>query len=73
MPFLLNVDLAKRVWFARYLPLLTKQEAIMADNKDFQDPFNVFYFLGFLAAFLAIPLLPATLTLIRVFNGYATF
>ncbi|WP_176703533.1 hypothetical protein [Vibrio splendidus] len=45
----------------------------MADNKDFQDPFNVFYFLGFLAAFLAIQLLPATLTLIRVFNGYATF
>ncbi|WP_373938413.1 hypothetical protein L0990_04600 [Vibrio kanaloae] len=45
----------------------------MADNKDFQDPFNVFYFLGFLVAFLAIPLLPATLTLIRVFNGYATF
>lgn len=49
------------------------KEAIMADNKDFQDPFNVFYFLGFLAAFLMIPLLPATLTLIRVFNGYATF
>ncbi|MEZ9155374.1 hypothetical protein AB4123_15545 [Vibrio sp. 10N.286.52.E2] len=45
----------------------------MADNKDFQDPFNVFYFLGFLAAFLMIPLLPATFTLIRVFNGYATF
>ncbi|CAH7456876.1 conserved hypothetical protein [Vibrio chagasii] len=45
----------------------------MADNQDFKDPFNVFYFLGFLVAFLMIPLLPATLTLIRVFNGYATF
>ncbi|GMM88411.1 hypothetical protein QTO05_13785 [Vibrio fortis] len=45
----------------------------MADNQDFKDPFNVFYFLGFLLTFAAIPLLPATLTLYRVFNGYATF
>ncbi|WP_269472599.1 hypothetical protein [Vibrio taketomensis] len=43
----------------------------MAD-KDFKEPYNIFYFLGFIAALL-IPTLPATLTWIRVFNEYARF
>ncbi|MGR5205592.1 MULTISPECIES: hypothetical protein [Vibrio] len=44
---------------------------IMADN-DVKEPYNIFYFLGFVAVLL-IPTLPATLTWIRVMNGYATF
>ncbi|WP_255091196.1 hypothetical protein [Vibrio aestuarianus] len=43
----------------------------MAD-KDFKEPYNVFYFLGLIAVIL-IPTLPATLTWIRVFNGYSGF
>ncbi len=43
----------------------------MADH-DFQEPYNIFYFFGFIAALL-IPLLPATLTWIRVVNGYSVF
>ncbi|CAM2880643.1 MULTISPECIES: hypothetical protein [Vibrio] len=43
----------------------------MAD-KDFKEPYNVLYFLGFIAALL-IPTLPATLTWIRVFSGYEGF
>ncbi|ROV58803.1 hypothetical protein EGH82_16620 [Vibrio ponticus] len=43
----------------------------MAD-KDFKEPYNIFYFLGFIAVLL-IPTLPATLTWIRVFNGYAGY
>lgn len=43
----------------------------MAD-KDFKEPYNIFYFLGFIAVLL-IPTLPATLTWIRVMNGYAGF
>ncbi|WP_446640732.1 hypothetical protein [Vibrio sp. PNB22_3_1] len=43
----------------------------MADN-DVKEPYNIFYFLGF-GAVLLIPTLPATLTWIRVMNGYATF
>ncbi|MDN3680553.1 hypothetical protein QWZ04_09480 [Vibrio tapetis subsp. quintayensis] len=34
-----------------------------------QDPYNIFYFIGFIAVLL-IPTLPATLTLFQVFNGY---
>ena len=37
-----------------------------------QEPFNIYYFLGVVAVLL-IPTLPATLTWIRVFNGYAGF
>lgn len=48
-----------------------KEKQPMAD-KDFKEPYNIFYFLGFIAALL-IPTLPATLTWIRVFNGYAGF
>ncbi|MDF4403751.1 hypothetical protein P3471_14340 [Vibrio parahaemolyticus] len=44
---------------------------IMAD-KDFKEPYNIFYFLGFIAVLL-IPTLPATLTWLRVMNGYAGF
>ncbi|MCG3729859.1 hypothetical protein [Vibrio cincinnatiensis] len=43
----------------------------MAD-KVFKEPYNVFYFLGFIAALL-IPTLPALLTWIRVANGYSGF
>ncbi|AIV06317.1 membrane protein [Vibrio harveyi] len=43
----------------------------MAD-KDFKEPYNIFYFFGFIAVLL-IPTLPATLTWIRVLNGYAGF
>jgi hypothetical protein len=42
---------------------------IMAD-KEFKEPYNILYFLGFIAV-LMIPTLPATLTWLRVFNGYA--
>ena len=43
----------------------------MAD-KEFKAPYNVLYFLGFILALL-VPTLPATLTWIRVVNGYAGF
>ncbi len=43
----------------------------MADQ-DFKEPYNIFYFFGFIAALL-IPTLPATLTWIRVLNGYAGY
>ncbi|MEI8671356.1 hypothetical protein P4S52_04520 [Vibrio sp. SA48] len=43
----------------------------MADQ-DFKEPYNVFYFLGLITVIL-IPTLPATLTWIRVFNGYSGF
>lgn len=49
----------------------TLEKLIMAD-KEFKEPYNVLYFLGFIAALL-IPTLPATLTWIRVVNGYAGF
>ncbi len=42
----------------------------MTDN-NFKEPYNIFYFLGFLAVFL-IPLTPAIVTWLRVFNGYET-
>jgi hypothetical protein len=41
----------------------------MAD-KEFKEPYNILYFLGLIAV-LMIPTLPATLTWLRVFNGYA--
>lgn len=44
---------------------------VMSDQ-EFKEPYNIFYFLGFIAALL-IPTLPATLTWIRVMNGYAGF
>ena len=44
----------------------TKTEAIM--EKDFKDPYNVFYFIGFLLALL-LPTLPATLTWIKIISG----
>ncbi|WP_170961611.1 hypothetical protein [Vibrio genomosp. F6] len=47
-------------------------EELMADNETFNEPYNIFYFLGLVAALL-IPTLPATLTWIRIFNGYAVF
>ena len=43
----------------------------MADE-NFKEPYNIFFFWGFIAVLL-IPPLPATLTWIRVFNGYAGF
>ncbi|SEG43610.1 hypothetical protein SAMN04488244_11425 [Vibrio hangzhouensis] len=43
----------------------------MSDT-EFKEPYNIFYFLGFIVALL-IPTLPATLTWIRVLNGYAGF
>ncbi|WP_284677110.1 hypothetical protein [Vibrio methylphosphonaticus] len=43
----------------------------MSDT-EFKEPYNIFYFLGFIAVLL-IPTLPATLTLFRIMNGYATF
>lgn len=48
-----------------------KRRISMAD-KVFKEPYNVFYFLGFIAALL-IPTLPALLTWIRVVNGYSGF
>lgn len=41
-------------------------------NQEFKEPFNIYYFLGVLVM-LSIAILPATLTWIRVLNGYATF
>ncbi|WP_158120493.1 hypothetical protein [Vibrio metoecus] len=41
-------------------------------NHEFKEPFNIYYFLGVVAVLL-IPTLPATLTWIRVLNGYDTF
>jgi hypothetical protein len=49
----------------------TSEKKPMAD-KEFKEPYNVFYFLGFIAVLL-IPTLPATLTWLRVMNGYAGF
>ncbi len=43
----------------------------MADE-NFKEPYNVLYFLGFIAA-LIIPTLPATITWLRVFSGYEIF
>ncbi len=44
----------------------------MMEEQNFTEPYNIFYFLGFIAV-LSIPTLPAILTWIRVFNGYSTF
>ena len=41
-------------------------------DKDFKEPFNIYYALGVLGA-LIIATLPATLTWLRVLNGYMTF
>jgi hypothetical protein len=39
---------------------------------EFKEPFNVFYLIGFILVLL-IPTLPATLTWLKVFNGYSPF
>ncbi|MHA2939951.1 hypothetical protein ACXJY6_16850 [Vibrio sp. RC27] len=41
-------------------------------EKEFKEPFNIFYFLGLLLVLL-LPTLPATLTWLRVANGFAPF
>ncbi|SON50133.1 conserved protein of unknown function [Vibrio tapetis subsp. tapetis] len=41
----------------------------MESNKAHKDPYNIFYFIGFIAVLL-IPTLPATLTLLQVINGH---
>lgn len=51
---------------------VTRKEKITMANQEFKEPFNIYYFLGVVAVLL-IPTLPATLTWIRVLNGYATF
>lgn len=43
----------------------------MTDN-EFKEPYNIFYFLGFILVLL-IPMLPAIITWLRVLNGYANF
>jgi hypothetical protein len=47
-------------------------EEVISESHDseFKEPYNVWYFLGFIAS-LAIPTLPAILTWIKVFNGYS--
>jgi hypothetical protein len=39
-------------------------------SSEFKDPYNVAYFLGFVAV-LALPLLPAILTWTKVMGGYS--
>ncbi len=41
-------------------------------DKDFKEPYNILYFLGFILVLL-IPMLPAILTWLRVLNGYASY
>jgi len=60
-------------WLGSQQQTTNNEKEQMSSSKDFKDPFNIFYLLGFIAVLLAVPLLPATLTVIRVLNGYATF